>query len=191
MSYAWTFHGYAEAEFNQVFGRTESDEVESFLEWVQSELGADPAIESLVRRSLTDSLSYERLSDSEMRLLDSIVVIAFSPEGFDSQLKLHHLSPDGLHPTLIDELLKRHPAEGVLLPFLRTGRRYGEKVPSDCGYCLLDLDQVEQLLAEVQRSVDTPGEWPHDYMPLVIEECLTVPLRKALKAREFVYGHLG
>ena len=191
MSYSWYFYGYAEAEFKNVFGQTPSDEIESFLEWVESELGGDPAIENLVRRSLTGSLSYECLSDSEMRLLDSILVIAFSPEGFASQLKVRPLSPDGLHPTVIDELLRRHPGEATLLPILRTGRRYGAKVPSKCEYCLLDLDDLEQLIAEVQRSVDAPEVWSQPYVPEVVAECLAGPFRKALKAREFIYGQLS
>lgn len=191
MSYAWFFYGYAEAEFKHVFGRTQSDEMESFREWVESELGRNPATQSLVRRSLTDALSYEGLSSSEMKLLDSILVIAFSEEGFASQLKVRPLSPEGLHPTLIDELLRRHPAEAALLPILRTGRRYGERVPSECEYCMLDLDELEQLIAEVERSVDAPEEWPRSYMREVVDECLATPLRKALKAREFIYGHLG
>jgi hypothetical protein len=108
-------------------------------------------------------------------MLDTIVMGFFCPEGLEECLGFEYESPDGLHLSVVKELIAR--GKGEELPFLSlltTGRRLnGRGVPDvDSRYLVLTPDEVSQLRAETQHLLEGPARWSAPSVPLVTRNCL-------------------
>jgi len=195
MSYLWSFHSFPTQAFGRVFGGAQPAEVEDFVGFLQSEFcGLDrfPGAPALARNVLSTGLSYDGLDAASARIVDEIVGVAFSPEGFEQVLQLDHLSPDGLHSSVVSELLARAKAGAppTLLPILQKGRRYGQRESSPCEYCILAEGEVPLLLDEVRRAMAASLPWSDSWVPEVVQECLEGPVAAAASQKRALFGRL-
>ena len=186
MSYAWSFHSFSRDEFERLFGGSTPDEIDGFVEFAGAELDA----ETLARATLTSGISYAGLDADDAQTLDEIVKLAFSPEGFDETLVLNHLSPDGLHPTVIKELISRSAAPRYLL-LLLSGRRFGAQTPSSCEYCIFEPPEVVAALDEIRAAAAAPAAWSQPYMQELVDQCLIGPFAAAAEEGRPLYAQLS
>jgi hypothetical protein len=191
MSYSWSFHSFAERAFRDLFGRSPAEKVSAFLELAASELGSGPELIHASRSALTSGISYEGASPKAARAMDEVIRFAFSSEGFEAELKLEHISPDGVHPSVIAELIQRLNAPKPFLVGLLRGRRFGQTEPADCGYCIFRADEVTVVLQEVSAACAADVPWSAEYLPELVEECLIEPFEAAEGAGRPVFCHLG
>lgn len=192
MSYLWSFHSFSEGAFRKVFGGSSPEQVGEFLRSAASEPGdLNPEIAPLIRSMLTSGISYEGVSHDAARAMDEVIKFAFSPEGLEAELELEHLSPDGIHPSVIDELVARLSAPAPLLSCLLRGRRFGRSEPADCGYCVFRPDEVSAVLHETHNARAAGGSWSAEYMPELLQECLVEPFEAAQRSGRPVFCHLG
>jgi len=203
MSYAWSFQSFSFDKFQHYFGHARAAEVEEMVTaatWEAREEGDDEAgtdleaMEVVVRRVATSGLSYAGLSGDEARILDDCIAVLFSPEGFEEQLEIEHESPDGVHPTIIEELLRR--AEGRVelryLPVLRHGWRYGAgDLEAHCEYALLQPEHLQPLADEIATVVALPSPWSGSHVPEVVDECLAQVLKTVVPKKKGLAAFLG
>jgi hypothetical protein len=131
------------------------------------------------------------MSPKASRAMDEVIRFAFSPEGFEAELKLEHISPDGVHPSVIAELIQRLNAPKPLLAGLLRGRRYGQTEPADCGYCIFRPEEVSVVLQEVRAACAADFPWSAEYLPELVQECLVEPFAAAEGEVRPVFCHLG
>jgi hypothetical protein len=203
MSYAWTFHSFSLEKFQRYFGQASPQEVEEMVAaatWQELGSGNDEdaadlePIEETVRRIATHGISYEGLSSDDARTLDECIAVLFSPEGLEEQLEISHESPDGVHPTIVEELLRR--AEGRLelryLPVLRQGWRYGSgDLAANCQYVLLHPEHLQPLADEIAEVIALPLPWSENSLPGIVEECLSQVLQTVIAKNKGLAGFLG
>ena len=192
MSYSWSFHSFSDEAFSNVFGRSSPEQASDFLELVASELGdANPEIADAARSILMSGISYDGLSPDASRAMDEVIKLAFSPEGFEAELEVEHLSPDGVHPSVIAELVTRLNAPVPLLSGLLRGRRFGQAGTADCEYCIFQSDEVSAVLQEVRDACAASGHWSAEYVPELLQECLIEPFETAERVGRPVFCHLS
>jgi hypothetical protein len=203
MSYAWSFHSFSIPKFQHYFGHASLQEVEEMVAaatWEEREYGDEEnptdlePIERIVRRVATGGISYAGLSSDDARTLDECIAVLFSPEGLEEQLEIGPESPDGVHPTIIEELLRR--AEGRVelryLPMLRHGWRYGgNDLAVRCEYVLLHPEHLQPLADEISSVVALPLPWSEGHVPEVVDECLVQVLQAVIPTKKGLAGFLG
>ena len=188
MSYSWSFHSFSGEAFRSVFGRSSPEQVNEFLESAASDLGdLTPEIAHASRSMLLSGISYDGLSPGNSRAMDEVIRFAFSPEGLATELELEPISPDGIHPSVIAELVQRLNAPTPLLSYLLRGRRFGQTEPSDCEYCIFRPDEVLAVLEEVRSACADRGAWSVEYVPDLLQECLIEPFEAAIRASRPVF----
>jgi hypothetical protein len=189
MSYSWSFHSFSDEAFGKVFGRSSPERVSEFLALVAAEPGG--AKTEIARSTLTSGISYVGASPAAARATDEVIKLAFSPAGFEAELDVEHLSPDGVHPSVVAELIRRLNAPAPLLSGLLGGRRFGQTEPADCEYCIFRPDEVAAVLREVRGARAAGGAWSAEYVPELLQECLIEPFEAAERAGRPVFCHLS
>ncbi len=140
---------------------------------------------------LMSGISYEGVGSDVARAMDEAIKFAFSPEGLEAELEIEHLSPDGIHPSVIAELIRRLDAPTPLLSALLRGRRFGQTEPAACEYCIFRSDEVSALLHEIRNACAAGATWSADYMPDLLQECLVEPFETAQRAGRPVFCDLS
>ena len=192
MSYSWSFHSFSDEAFRNVFGRSSPERVGKFLELAASYLGElNSELASASRSALVSGISYDGLSPSAARAVDEVIRFAFSPEGLESELEVEHVSPDGLHPSVIVELVRRLDAPAPLSAGLLRGRRFGQTAPADCEYCLFGSDEVSAVLRETRDACAAAGPWSAEYVPGLLQECLVEPFEAAARVGRPIFCRLS
>ena len=192
MSYSWSFHSFSDEAFSDIFGRSSPQQVDEFHELVASAPGGgNPEIVRASRSMLMSGISYDGASPDASRAMDEVIKLAFSPEGFEAELDVEHLSPDGIHPSVIDELVGRLDAPTPHLSGLLRGKRFGQTEPADCEYCVFRSDEVPAVLQEIRSACAAGGSWSSEYMPELLQECLIEPFETAERAGRPVFCHLS
>lgn len=193
MSYLWSFHSFNADRLLTLFADPQGEPTARLLDLTRWD-GAgfdDPENAATVASAFVGSgLSYEGLDAEATQVADQVVMLIFSPEGFENDLEVEHISPDGVHPSVIEELLGRTERARVL-PMLVSGRRAGQDAPSGCEYCVLSPAEVSALLDEVDEGVSVPRPWLIEYASDVVEEDLRQPLRLASETGRWVYCQLS
>jgi hypothetical protein len=193
LSYLWSFHSFDADRLATLFADPRDAPTTHVLELTQWE-GAgfdDPEYAATIAAEFVGSgLSYEGLDARATRVADEVVMLIFSPEGFEEELQVEHISPDGLQPTHIKELLGR-TERAHILPLLVAGRRAGQEQSSDCEYCVLSPDEVTTLLEEVDEGMSAQRPWSIDYGAELLDECLREPMRQAQASHRWVYCQLS
>lgn len=193
MSYLWSFHAFDADRLVTLFADPRGEPTRRLLDLTRWD-GAgfdDPAYAATIAADFVRSgLSYDGLDAGATRVADGVVMLIFSPEGFEEELQVEHISPDGVHPTVIKELLGR-TQRARLLPTLVAGRRAGQEQSSDCEYCVLSPDEVTNLLEEIAEGMSAPGPWSTGYGAEVLDECLRQPMRQAQINHRWVYCQLS
>jgi len=192
MSYAWSFHSFSDEAFRDVFGRSSPQQVDEFLKSAEYALGdVSPEISHASRSMLMSGISYASASPDASRAMDEVIKHAFSPEGLEAELEVKYLSPDGIHPSVIDELVRRLDAPAPLLTGLLRGRRYGHAESADCGYCIFRPGEVSAVLHEIRNACAADAAWSADYLPDLLQECLVEPFEAAERSGRPVFCHLS
>ena len=193
MSYLWSFHTFEADRLVSLFADPRGEPTTRLLDLTRWD-GAgfdDPEYASTIAAEFVRSgLSYDGLDTEATRVADQVVMLIFSPEGFEEELRVEHISPDGVHPTVIKELLGRTQRVDIL-PTLVAGRRAGQEQSSDCEYCVLSPDEVTTLLGEVDEGMSVQRPWSTDYGAEVLDECLREPMRQAQANHRWVYCQLS
>lgn len=191
MSYAWWFASFEPEALARLLRGGHERELDAFVDFVGSGSNEfDPLDPEIARTLLESGFSYEGVDARSARMADDIVSAAFSEAGFWDLLAMRPESPDSLHPSVIDELLRRG-GSSAMRPILRTGRRCGEETPSLCEYAVLAPEEVAILLKEVRRAMAAPVPWSAPYVPQVVVECLIQPLESGVRDGRWVFGSLG
>ena len=191
MSYSWSFHSFSDEAFGNVFGRSSPQQFNEFQEFVSSLGNGNLEIIHASRSMLMSGISYDGASPDDSRAMDEVIKLAFSPEGFEAELEVEHLSPDGIHPSVIAELVGRLNAPTPLLSGLLRGKRFGQAEPADCEYCIFRSDEVSAVLNEVRNACAAGGYWSAEYLPELLQECLIEPFETAERAGRPVFCHLS
>jgi len=145
---------------------------------------------SVAASFVASGLSYEGLDSRTTGVADAVVMLIFSPEGFERELEEEHLSDEGVHPLEIKELLSRAP-DARVLPVLVSGRRAGQEEPSRCEYCILSPDEVAGLLDEIETALAADRPWPTEDGRKTVEAYLRPPLQVAHAEGRWVYAQLS
>ncbi|MGH9857862.1 MAG: hypothetical protein ACRD4B_08465, partial [Acidobacteriota bacterium] len=146
MSYAWWFYSFSPEKFQAIFGQATDEQQKQLIDSVTWNGRDDPVAVNMVRNITRNGISYNDLSPKESSVLDEIVKLSMTPEGIADLLEVEPESPEGLHPSVITELLQRveeKNAQSILCLFLR-GRRVGAIETSDCEYIVLGSTEVLQ-----------------------------------------------
>ncbi len=196
MSYNWAFYSMPYQTFNKVVGGGDPDIETRAIEavtWEKLYKGDDEQIVCRLARSvIRNGIDYALLHEKEALMLDEVVRALFSSEGLAEDLELDPESPDGLHPSIVEELLSAAGNHELrLLPILTAGRRFRTTAPSSCEYCILSTEEVSDLLSEVEQIITQAPKWSADYVPDVINECLCEPLASAKEKGRALYGQLS
>lgn len=196
MSYLWWFASFSKSQLDAVVGSADSSMEEAVIETATWDDFDDDEIAERTRlaRHLVRSRDvYDGLTDEEVKIMDAIVSGLFCTEGLEQELWLEYESPEGLHPSVIVEMLKR--AKGKLdvslLPILRSGRRLGQTSPTMCEYCVLNVEEIPALRGEVEAILALPGEWSAPYVAEEIEECLRSVLANVENKNKALVGQLS
>jgi hypothetical protein len=188
MSYLWSFLSFSDNAFWKVFGHSTPQMADKFLDSAAYAPGdVSPEIAHASRSMLMSGVSYDGLSPNGARALDEAIKLAFSSEGLESELEVEHLSPDGIHPSVIDELMQRLDAPAPLLACLLRGRRFGRTEPVACEYCIFRSDEVSAILHETRNACAANRAWSADYMSGLVQECLVEPFEIAQRTGRPVF----
>jgi hypothetical protein len=193
MSRLWSFYSYSQPEFDAYLGGGRAgaaEELTAAAMWDEDAWDDPEAVRVLCSTIARRGVDYAGLSPSEAALLDALVPALFAPEGLAEPWSVEAESPDGLHPSAMNELLPRSQG-AALLPMLLGGRRHGEPNPSQCGYCFLTPTECAQLVSEAERALASNSTWNEKWVPEVVNECLIGPLRSAMSKGRPVFGVLA
>jgi hypothetical protein len=192
MSYLWSFQSFSDEAFRKVFGRSSPQQVSEFLEFAAYALGdVSPEIAHASRSVLMSGISYDGVSPNAARAIDEVIKLAFSSEGLEAELEVEHLSPDGIHPSVIDELMRRLDAPAPLLAGLLRGRRFGQTESVACEYCIFRSDEVPAVLQEILNACAAEVPWSAEYIPGLLKECLVGPFETAQRTGRPVFCDLS
>ena len=178
MSIMWSFCSFDWSRWQSIFGGDTEEAKRSVVESVTWDDGvyADPdAAVRIAQKLVTSGFSYEGLSPPEEKMLDKIVNGFFCPEVLEECLGFEYESPDGLHISVVKELIARGKAEELpFLSLLTTGRRlHGRGVPDvSSRYLILSETETSQLRRETQRVLESPAPWSHPAVQLTARTCL-------------------
>jgi len=194
MSYLWNFKSFSWPKFEAIVGSGDSSHEQLVVEAVTwDDWGDMDVIERLARVLVRSGPSYDSLSSEEATDMDDLVSMLFGPEGLEEELEIEYESPDGLHPSVVKELLDRarDRVEVHYLPILNGGRRLGLTELTHCEYCLLRATEVSALRKEVEQVVALPVSWSESYVPDLIDECLVSVLKTVEAKQAGLMGSLG
>lgn len=194
MSYMWNFYSFSSLKFDAIAGSGDAGHEELIVDAVTwDDWGDMEAIERLAKAFVRSGPSYDTLSKDDASIMDGLIAMLFSPEGLEEELEIEPESPDGLHPSVVDEMIRR--AEGQielqLFPILNGGRRLGSDGPVHCEYFLLSCDEVGVLRSEVEQILALPGSWSESNVPDLINECLLDVLKEVEAKPKSLMGSLG
>ena len=193
MSRQWSFYSYSSERFADYFDGSVPDAARQVVDAATSDDGAwrDPAAPARVAAWITaGGIRYEGLSSADATVLDQLLPMLFAPEGLAEQWEVAPESPDGLHPSVVQELLLR-AGVAVLLPVLVCGRRFEATEPSSCEYCFLTPAECERLAGEAERALASIGPCSTARLPDIVHECLIGPLMSAATKGQSLFGVLG
>jgi hypothetical protein len=193
MSYLWSFATFDADRLLALFADPAGAATARLVELTAWEgAGFDDPVHAadVAARFAGSGLSYEGLDARDARVADQLVMVMFSPEGFEPDLAVEYLSAEGVHPLEINELLARVP-DARLLPVLILGRRAGQDETSRCEYCVLAPDELGALLREIDRGLADDRPWPTAYGRATVQDHLRQPIQRALEMGSWVYGQLS
>jgi hypothetical protein len=183
----WHFKSFNYAKFSFLDEAT----VRSALLWDEGAFYDTKAVERLAAHIAAHGITYDSLSESDSELLDQLILSIFSPEGIQSVLEVEPESPDGVHPTVIREMLK-HGVDAKVLPWLLNGRTHNSQSRSAvCNYIILTPEEVAQLFAECRSLLNREVKWSQPYIPETVRECLVEPLESIHSKGKHAVGILG
>lgn len=194
MSYLWHFKSFSWTKLDGIVGGGDSSHEQLVVEAVTwDDWGDMEVVERLARVLVRSGPSYDRLSSEEASVMDGLISMLFCPEGLEEELEIEYESPDGLHPSVVKELLDRagDSVEIQYLPILNGGRRLGLTELTHCEYCLLCATEVSALRQEVEQVIALPGSWSESYVPDLIDECLVSVLKIVEAKQAGLMGSLG
>lgn len=191
MSYSWSFQSFSEKSFRNVFGSSSTEQVDEFLRLATSAGDPDSKIAPASQSMLMSGISYEGVSPDAARAMNEVIKFAFSPEGLEAELEIEHLSPDGIHPSAVAELIRRQDAPTPLLSGLLRGRRFGQIEPAGCEYCIFRPDEVSAVLQETREARAAGVPWSAEYMPELLQKCLIEPFEAVESAGRPVFYDLS
>jgi hypothetical protein len=192
------FYSYSQCRFETYLAKGHPD-VLRVVEAATRDVGAwsacddddAQAVRWLAGRIAESGLDYSGVMPREAYLLDALMPLLFTRDGLAEQLEVVPESPDGLHPSEIDVLLRQSGVRPALLPILLGGRRFGSSEPSDCDYCLLTAPECVQMLSEVDRAISECDPCSEAVDIESIRECLITPLRSSTNKGRRLFGSLG
>jgi hypothetical protein len=195
MSRLWSFYSYSQPRFDAYFGGGQPGAARQVVEavtWDEDAWDDLDLTRRLAERIVAEGIRYAGLSPTETETLDCLIPMLFAPEGLAEPLEVVPKSPDGLHPSVAQELLSAgRPGDGpVLLPVLLGGRRYGAAEGSGGAYCFLSVDESGRLMSEAERALAAGGPWSQPWIPQVVRDYLLGPLRSAVSEGRPVFGVL-
>jgi hypothetical protein len=193
VSYLWSFVTFDADRLLGLFGDPAGAATARLVELTASDgAGFDDAAHAadVATRFAGSGLSYEGLDARDARVADGLVMLIFSPEGFERDLAVEYLSDEGVHPLEINELLARVP-DARLLPALILGRRAGEDETSRCEYCVLAPDELGVLLQEIDSGLADDRPWPTAYGRATVQDHLRSPIERAVEQGSWVYAELA
>jgi hypothetical protein len=193
VSYLWSFSTFDADRLLGLFADPAGAATARLVELIASDGAgfADTArAADVAMRFAGSGLSYEGLDAGDARVADDLVVLIFSPEGFERELGVEHLSDEGIHPLEINELLARVP-DARILPTLILGRRAGQDEPGRCEYCVLAPDELGALVREIDSGLADDRPWPTAYGRASVERDLRLPIQRALEQGSWVYGQVS
>ncbi len=196
MSQSWHFYSLDASRLNDVIGSGDPAIEQLVIEaatWDTWEGQDTEALVRLAKQLVNQNAPYSDLDEKDSEILDELVELLFSPEGLAEELQVAPLSLDGLHPSVISELLDRAQSKAAtsILEFLRAGRRLGQMSHSPCNYCLLSNKEVRDLAEEVRTIMQLPDAWTDDNLPNLVEECLLSVLQTSVDEGRELIGLLG
>lgn len=197
MSFAWSFYTVSPTGFESYFAGPHPDKLATLTAALTWDDGVDPdAAEFAAARIANHGLDYSGLSAEEGTLLDECLAMLTSDEGLGEEIERKPQSPDFVHPSVIESLLRAAHSSKIdvrLLPILRSGRRYGESVPTpNCNYCLLSPAEAKELASELTAILSATKSWGKEsWMPQLVAECLLQPLSKSVETERLLLGRLG
>src|SRR5262245_14999845 len=130
MSFAWAFYSVAQADFEDHFLGPHPEKLQEFtsaLTWDEGPLDEESA-QQIGRHLAEHGLDYAHLDEDKAALLDKAVPMLLSPEGLGPSLQRVPESPEFVHPSVIESILRAAQVGSIpirLLPILKSGRRYG------------------------------------------------------------------
>jgi hypothetical protein len=183
MSMMWCLFGYSQTGFDRVFGGGDPD-IESIavdgVLWNEGAFKKPEVVERLTRALVRGGVDYARLHSDEKALLDEVLCMLFMPEGgLVDLLEIEPLSPEGLHPIFVQELVERSRRTRHLrkLPYLVTGRRFGDGKPDETSsYCHFSPQEAAELLDEVRAGMSVAVGWARPDSHLTLTDELVAPL---------------
>lgn len=197
MSFAWAFYTVSVPRWESCFQGAHTEKAQAFL----SALTWDEAVDQEAARFAADHLArngleYSGLSEDDACLIDECISLLTSEEGLGHELEREAVSPDFVHPSAVEKLLRAAEAAKVrcdLLPLLRSGRRYGAVAPSStCNYCVLTPSESAGMVKELSSVLASTKGWGKDaWIPDLVRECLVQPLTKAAESERLLLGLLG
>ena len=192
MSYLWWFSSFSPVALERVLTDGDQGRLDDLVALASEEETrfADTLTQGTVaRRLLSSGLSYEGFDEKQARIADDVVQLVFSPGGLWEELEMEGVSPDGVHPSVISELMAR--TETSVLPLLVKGRRAGQDEPVQCEYCILSPAEAAQAVDDAERAMAAPMAWSADYLPEEVAECLVGPLRAGSTDGRWIFASLG
>lgn len=193
MSRMWWFYSYSAERFANYFDGSVPDAASRLVDAATWDDGGwpEPSVPArLAARITVEGIRYDGLPISDAAGLDQLLPILFAPEGLAEKWEVVPESPDGLHPSVVAELLPR-ATEAALLPVLIGGRRFGVSEPSECEYCFLSPVECDLMAREAEQALSSGGQWSAAWVPGVVQECLVGPLRSAASKSRPLFGSLG
>ena len=189
MSYLWSFQSFDPAKSQHIFGGGDPcarDAVVRALTWDEDAFDDVDAVVFVAEWIVSHGITYAGLAGSMRELLDDLIPVIFSPEGLAQELDVRPESPDGVHPSVFEEIIARasgHPSLRML-PLFRRGRRHGEtETTSRCEYVILTPDELSTLCEELEAVLGQTVAWSADGLPELIRECL-LDVAAAISSRD-------
>lgn len=196
MSHLWSFSTYSPSRLRSFFEGSSAEisrRLTDAVMWDEDSWDDHESLQRLVERVSREGLQCAGRTSQESECLDQMIQMVFSPEGLAEEFEVESESPDGLHPSVVRELLSRKNDSGnlTLLPVLLSGRRFGVTELSECDYCFLSVSECEQLSSGISALMAGRNSWSQPWIPEVVEECLLGPLRSAVEKERPLFGALG
>ena len=188
----WWFYTFDITKFENLVGSKNETIAQTVIEaatWEDENEELSRAASNLVM----NGFDADNCSEDNLKTYDELFQILFSPEGLSDELDIKPISPDGVHPSLIVEMLEHAKDTSMtqMLINLKSGRRYKQVFTSDCEYCILTTNEVAALHNEVEKIINHGHNWSEQSYPSVLKECLLDVLTTAQNNGNAVIALLG